>query len=241
MQSPKTAIIIGASSGIGEALANEMIGRGYRVALTARRLEPLQAIQKKAPDQVIIQRMDITDFDTARKGLVDIFKEYDKVDYIYLNAGTITHSGDWTDIHNLLNVNVVGFTALAAMALELFKTQGHGHIAGLSSISAVRGVPTMPEYAASKAYVSHYLAGLRMRLMKKYKRIYITDIQPGYIKTAMTENAPGLFWVQPVKKAARQMVHAVERRKKQVQITRRWKVVAFIMRNAPEWLYRRTV
>ena len=241
MQHVRTAIIIGASSGIGEALAREMIQRGYRVGLTARRLELLQQIQNQAPDRVTVQKMDVTELDAARSGLQSLFEKYDRVDYIYINAGVITHSDQWQEQKQLLDVNVTGFTGMANQALELFKQQGHGHLVGISSISALRGVPQMPVYSGSKAYVSNYLEGMRLRIAREYKHIHITDIQPGYVQTAIIDHIKKTIFVATAQKAARQIVNAAERKKKIARITRRWSLVGFFIKRVPDFIYSRFV
>jgi len=68
--------------------------------------------------------------------------------------------------------------------------------------------------------------------------VFVTDIQPGFVQTQMAKGE-GLFWVAPVGKAARQIVQAIERKKRRAYITRRWGLIAWLMKWMPEFIYRK--
>jgi short-subunit dehydrogenase len=90
-------------------------------------------------------------------------------------------------------------------------------------------------YSASKAYVSNYLQGLRQRAFRLGlgKTICITEIVPGFVDTPLIQGKPGRFWVAPVEKAARQICHALWRRRRLVYITRRWRLMAWFLKLVP--------
>ena len=140
--------------------------------------------------------------------------------------------------------NVKGFIEIVHFAFNYFVKQGHGHIAATSSMASIRGNSWAPAYSASKAFMSVYMEGLHMKakkLARKNKsssRVYITDIQPGFVNTKLAKGNKQ-FWVAPVEKVAKQIYQAIEQRKWRVYITRRWWLVAQLMKWAPGWLYHR--
>lgn len=113
-----------------------------------------------------------------------------------------------------------------------------GHIVGISSIAGIRGRDEAPAYNASKAFVSSYMAGLRHKSVKYNRGITITDIRPGFVQTAMASN-PRAFWSAPVDKASRQIYRAIKKKKKVIYITKRWNLIALLIRITPDWIYNR--
>ena len=108
----------------------------------------------------------------------------------------------------------------------------------MTSIAALRGAGEAPSYNASKAYQSNYLQGLRQKAFKLKAPITITDIQAGLIDTAMAKG-DGLFWVMPVEKAARQIYSAIRHRRKHAYVTKCWRIIAWLIRILPDWIYYR--
>lgn len=145
---------------------------------------------------------------------------------------------DWDPEADTIAVNVTGFAALATLALDHFVQRGRGHLVGISSIAAIRGHGEAPAYGASKAFVSSYLRALRHKCAKQRLPVSVTEIQPGFVATAMAKG-DGLFWVAPVDVAAHQIVTAIESRKTHAYVTKRWRVIAGVMRILPEWIYNR--
>jgi len=112
------------------------------------------------------------------------------------------------------------------------KEQGYGHLVNISSIAGIRGNGIAPSYNATKAYQINYLEGLRINAKKYGSSITITDVRPGFVDTAMAKGE-GLFWVAPVQKAAEQIFEAIKQKKKVVYITKRWKLIALLLRIIP--------
>lgn len=114
--------------------------------------------------------------------------------------------------------------------------QSSGHIAGISSIAAIRGPGKAPAYNASKSFMSNYLEGLRQKASKSGIAITVTEIQPGFVNTAMAKGE-GLFWVAPPEKAAWQIFKAITGKKKHAYITKRWRSIAWLLKIMPRWIY----
>jgi short-subunit dehydrogenase len=234
----RKAIIIGASSGIGMQLAKELSKQGFALGLAARRVELLSALKNNLVCQCSVYGMDITHSTEAASTLNNMICEMDGVDLIVISAGTghINHDLKWELEEDTIKTNVAGFTAIVGAALTYFMQKGEGHIAAVSSVAALRGGADSPAYYASKAYVSNYLEGIRCKVAKENMNIAITDIRPGLVDTAMAKGE-GLFWVMPVEIAGRQIYTAIRKRKAVAYVTKRWGLIAFLLRIMPKWLY----
>jgi short-subunit dehydrogenase len=234
----KKAIVIGASSGIGRELALILSRNGYTVGATGRRTDLLESLQSQLPSSSLVREMDVSNPSEA----IDIFKAIisalNGVDLVIVSAGTGFLDPDlsWSKDMQTIDVNVTGFTAIANTAYHQFSQQGFGHLVGISSLAAIRGGGDAPAYNASKAFVSSYLQGLRQKIAKLGTPICVTDIRPGFVDTAMAQGE-GLFWVQSPQKAARQIYKAIQKKRKVAYITKRWRLVAWIMKVLPDVIY----
>lgn len=231
------AIIIGATSGIGRELAKQMSAHGYTIGIAGRRTELLESLERELSGKCYLSTMDLTSATESATQFNLLVSQMDGVDIVVINAGTGS-----TDTHyplagelETVSVNVAGFTALANVAYHYFANQGGGHIVGTSSIMALRGGP-YPSYNASKAYMSSYLEGLDCKSRLKGHNISVTDVRPGYVKTEMAKGE-GLFWVASVEKATSQIFRAIQKKKRIVYITKRWKIVAVLLSFLPFKLY----
>ncbi len=237
VQDRKKAIVIGASSGIGRALTKVLSSNGYIVGLAARRVELLKDLQKELPAPSYIKRIDVSRQEEAMTLLEELIEQMGGLDLIVLNSGINTHNAalSWQGEIETINVNVSGFVAMANIAVKHFLAQDAGQIVGISSIAALRGSASCPAYNASKAFVVNYLQGLRYRF-HGHNNIYVTDIRPGLVDTAMVRGQPRLFWVAQADGAAKQIFQAIRQKRKIAYITRRWSLIAWLLQVLPDWL-----
>lgn len=236
----KKVIIIGATSGIGRELAKLYSINGYEVGITGRRTELLNSLASELQTETYKSTLDIQKTKETQLALEELIQKMNGVDLIIINAGTghLNDNLDWEKEKDTINTNVLGFTAVANTAMHYFLKNGSGHLVGISSIASIRGSDIAPAYNASKAYISNYLEGLRIKASKKNKSITITDIRPGLVDTDMAQGE-GLFWVMPPQKVAQQIFKAIETKKRKVYITKRWAMIAFLLKILPEWLYKK--
>ncbi len=236
----KKAIIIGATSGIGWELAKIMSNNGYELGLTGRRVERLVSLANAQPGKVIHpQFMDVTEYEKSRQTLLELIQRMGGVDVIIINSGFGQISSKWEIEDKIIRTNAHGFAALANASYRYFidERDANGHIVGISSLAAIRGSGLATTYNASKAFISSYMQGLRYRSMRKNRNIAITDIRPGFVETPMTEQNDFMFWVAPAEKAAQQIYDAIQKKKKVAYITKRWAIIAFLMRLIPDFIY----
>jgi short-subunit dehydrogenase len=237
--SPRTAVIVGASSGIGEALAHELSRAGWRLGLLARRLERLEAIRATLGPETVVRGLDVAQRDSAAT-LEQLLEELGGVDLVIISAGAGHNNPELQselDVETVM-VNVLGFMAMAQVAMRHFLRRGRGHLVGISSIAALRGNPAAA-YAASKAFQSVYLDGLRALARQSGHAIVVTEVQPGGVDTTMLKPARPLpplvrrLFVASPTKAARQILRAVQKQKKHAYITKRYALVAFLLKLLP--------
>jgi short-subunit dehydrogenase len=236
----KKAIIIGASSGIGRALAGILLKEGYLVGITGRREELLASIQEKNPDRIFFKKMDVQELSTCASACMELTHLMGGLDLLVISAGIGEVNEELTfEIENrVIETNILGFTCIADWAMRYFKGQGYGHLLNISSVAGIRGNGKAPSYHATKAFQINYLEGLRLNAKKNGSRITVTDVRPGYVDTAMAKGR-GLFWVAPVQRAAEQIFFAIKKEKRVVYITKRWKIIAFLLQVIPFSLLRR--
>ena len=234
----KKIIIIGASSGIGKELAKIFSLNGYEVGVAARKINLLEELKSELPTKTYISAIDIKDTNSAMQSLYKLIKDMREVDIIVISSGIghINPSLNWSQEKETIDTNVSGFTAMVGVAMNYFIKRDCGHLVGISSISSIRGDDSGPAYSASKAFMSNYLEGLNKKSIKEKLDITITDIQPGFVDTAMAKG-DGLFWVAPVQKAAIQIYKAIQQKKRKAYITKRWALVAWLLKIMPDFIY----
>ena len=234
----KKIIIIGASSGIGRNLANLYAETDAKIGLIGRREEKLKELYRLNPDKYIYKICDVSNTELSATCLDELVNELGGLDVIILSAGTgeLNNSLECNIEKPTLLTNVLGWTCLTNRAVRYFQKQGYGHLVSLSSVGGLRGNGISPAYNASKAYQINYLEGIRQKVTKLRLPIFVTDVRPGFVDTDMAKG-DGLFWVAPVEKAGKQIFHAIQKKKRIVYVTKRWKLIAQILKIIPSSLY----
>jgi short-subunit dehydrogenase len=237
----KTAIVFGATSGIGKAVTEFLVKDGYKVAVTGRRLEKLQELKDVHPTQIIIKQNDIQLVDEVEKVFNEIVAEFKTIDLVIQSSGVgyVNPKLNWDLLEQTINTNVLGVTKLYALSYQLFKEQQFGHLVGISSIASLRGNRAAPDYFASKAYQKAFLESLYIKTKSiKSKKVFITDIRPGFIDTAMALG-DDIFWMVSLEKATKQIYTAIKKKKRVAYISKRWALVAFVLKIVPAWLLKK--
>lgn len=232
-------IIVGASSGIGREMALHYASQGHQVGITGRRKELLQEVKNLFPQNIYTSCFDVTD-GNASSYLQELIGHLQEIDLLIYNAGIgepSEHLVQEAEL-NTTKTNVLAFVNVMCFAFNFFVEQGYGQFAVTSSIAALRGNSWTPAYSASKAFMSNYAEGLNIKAARLKKAIVVTDIKPGFIKTKMAKG-PGQFWVASPQKAAKQIIAAIDKKKRVAYITRRWWLIAQVLKHLPYAVYRR--
>jgi short-subunit dehydrogenase len=235
----KKVIIIGATSGIGRALAILYAQNNWLVGITGRRRALLDSLQQEFPGNIVTECFDVTRDDNI-KCIKNLIQQLGGLDMLVYNSGYGEPSGklDWEIDNKTTCINVNAFVEIVNFIFNYFVPEGRGHIAATSSIAGTRGNSFAPAYSASKAYMSTYMEGLYLKANRLKIPLYITDIQPGFVKTNMAK-AERQFWVSTADKAAQQIYAAIENKKRRAYITKRWWLIAKLMKILPMYVYRK--
>ncbi len=190
----KKAIVLGASSGIGRELAKILSQNGYSVGVMARRTGLLEELRKEIGGDIFVREIDVSRIETAMDSFSSLISEMGGTDLVVISAGTgeINPDLEWSLENGTIRTNVLGFAAIVNVAMRHFIRNGSGHLVGISSIAALRGGRESPAYNASKAFESNYMEGLRQKIKRLRLPIAVTDVKPGFVKTAMAKGE-GIF------------------------------------------------
>jgi len=210
------------------------------VGITGRRSLLLEEAEKARPGVFVPESFDITDREATNESLERLARRLGGIDLLVVSSGTgdLNPALDFDSEQPTIDTNVTGFTQVADWAFRYFEQQGYGHLVAITSIGGLRGSHEAPAYNASKAYQINYLEGLRKKASVMHLPVTVTDIRPGLVDTAMAKGE-GLFWVMPVEKAARQIYSAIRKKKSMAYVTKRWGMVALVLRLLPRRLYNR--
>lgn len=233
------AIVVGASSGIGAAVARVLAAGGCRVALVARRATELDALARETDGLAFVH--DVTAFDEVPALFQRIARELGGLDLVIYSAGVMPAIGpseyDFTKDKAIVDVNLLGAIAWCNEAARRFERAGAGTIVGLSSVAGDRGRRGNPVYCASKAAVDTYLEALRNRL--GHRGVAVVTVKPGPVATPMTEGMDRLPLLIPAADAAAQIVAAAAKRTRWAYVPRVWRPIMFAIRNIPSVVFQR--
>jgi short-subunit dehydrogenase len=232
------ALITGASSGIGAAMAREMSRRGYSLVLLARRAELLEQLAGELPDTIAIP-CDVTDSAAVH----DAVKRAGPIDVAIANAGigvTGYASKIIDEAELMMRVNYFGMLYLFGAVVPAMIERRAGRFAGIASIAGLRGLPSASGYSASKAAMQAFLESARVELAPLGVRV--TTVNPGFIATAMTEKNKFRmpFLMQP-DAAARIIVDGIERGARIVEFPRPMSMAMRFARLLPSAVYDRVM
>ena len=242
----KTAILVGASSGIGAALARRLAGEGYRLALLSRRTDLLtnlcEEINQESGELIAkAYEHDVCDVDSIPGLLQTILAEMGTLDLFVYNAGISCMVGlkkyDFEKDQRTMEVNLIGALAWLNPIAAMFQQMKAGHIVGISSVAGDRGRVGNPSYNASKAALSSYLESLRNRLSRF--GVHVLTVKPGFVDTDLLAGAKKTFCVITADQAAGDIYNAIQKHKQDIYTPSRWRLVMLVVRNIPSFIFRR--
>jgi short-subunit dehydrogenase len=187
----RTALVTGASSGLGRGLALWFARRGVKVYAAARRRENLEALANEARAagaHVEPVELDVSNTDDTLARTRELDASSGGLDLIIANAGvgleTNARRIKWEQVKQIIDVNVTGAAATLCAVLPQMVERKRGHLVGVASLAAYRGLGRNAAYSASKAYLSTFMESLRVDL--KGTGVNVTCIYPGFVKSEMT-------------------------------------------------------
>lgn len=235
----KKAIVVGASSGIGREVALALLAEGWKVGLMARRESAMQELAQAYPGKVEVMVCDIT-MQNAPQQLLQLVDKMGGV-YLYVHAAGIGKAGETLDVTvetQTLQTNVMAFANLIDAIYVYMASHHGGHIVAISSIAGTKGMGIAPSYSASKGFQQLYLQALEQKSRANGDHIYVTDIRPGFVDTALIAGRAYPMKME-VSKVAHGIMKAIEQRKSSVVIDWRYRCLVGLWRCLPNALWRR--
>ena len=241
--------ITGASSGIGQALAQEYARQGAVLGLVARREEALRDLAASLPNPraAYLYPADVCDADAMQAAAQRFIAEVGVPDIVIANAGISvgTLASEREDIHafrQVMDTNWYGVLTTFHPFIAPMSAAAHGPVrptlVGIASVAGVRGLPGAGAYSASKSAVIKLLESLRLELHAK--GIRVVTIAPGYIRTPMTEHNPyPMPFLMDADRFARRAARVIARGRRFRVIPWQMGVVAALLHSMPRWLYDR--
>ncbi|WP_394200446.1 SDR family NAD(P)-dependent oxidoreductase [Shewanella waksmanii] len=231
-----TAIIVGASSLLSQEIAKKLASQGVKLALFAQDPNALADLASNLPTEVSVHPLNIANPAAVISSLEQVWQDLDGAHLVIVNTGLNSYDSalPWQPEQDIITVNVQGFAAVCNTAFKLFSEQGYGQLAAINSIAGLRGGPSVA-YHASKAFAANYLEGLSMHAQRLKQPITITDIQLGLLDKAAMQKSR--LWLSPPSEVAAQVVHALQKGKRKAYVTKRWRLVAWLTKLLPEFIY----
>ena len=233
----KTYWIVGASEGLGRALALQLAKIGAQVIISARNEERLLELAEEIGSNSSVLPMDVSDESSVRKAFSKLPKTLDG--FVFL-SGVYWHinasSWDMEKAEEMVDVNLVGAMRCLGHLVPKFTSQGFGHIVLTGSIAGYRGLPGSVGYCSSKAGLMSLAETLKIDLAKA--NIDVQLLNPGYIKTRLTDKNPyKKIYVMTPERAAQFSVMHMKSNRFQSSFPRVFSVISKIIKNFPDWLY----
>jgi short-subunit dehydrogenase len=218
----QTAVVTGASRGIGAELARQLAAAGVKVGLTARRTGELEALAdeiRARQGTAAVAPADATDPVATRRAIERIAQELGPIDLLIVNAGvglrTPGRSFSAETFERMVRVNLLGAAYAIEAVLPDMLRRRQGHLVGISSLAAYRGMRRGSGYCATKAGLSALMEGLRVDLVSR--GIAVTSVHPGYVRTAMIAGTErNLPWLMDARTAARLTLKGIAARRRYV-------------------------
>lgn len=241
------AILVGASDGMGAALARKLAGGGYSLALLARREEKLKNLCNEintdsGETRALAYVHDVARVDEVPTLLRKIVADLGGLDLIVFLAGANYPPGlnnfNFDGDRKMIEVNLVGAIAWLNPAAEMFQNAKAGQIVGVSSVAGDRGRAGNPGYNTSKAGLTTYLEALRNRVTRH--GVNVLTIKPGFVKTDMLKTAQGATpFAIPPEKAADDIYKAIRGRKQTIYTPLIWRYIMLVIQHVPSVIFRR--
>ena len=186
----KTAIITGATSGIGESCARRFAQSGYDVVITGRTEEKLESMRKELTTQygvnVMAVAFDVSNREASKKAVAYILEHWPRIDVLVNNAGLARgldreYEGDFKEWDEMIDTNIKGLLTMTRLVVPGMVEHNSGHVINIGSVAGDAAYAGGSIYCATKAAVKALSDGLRIDVA--HTKVRVTNIKPGLVET----------------------------------------------------------
>jgi len=236
----KHVVLVGATDGIGLALARTFTERWWRVAVVGRDGAKLASVvdglHGEYPGATVVgQVLDVSRREDVLPAMEAALAALGQMDLLVYCAGVMEN--DHEGRRRMLDVNVLGAIDVLEWGADYFVMAGGGHLAAIGSVAGDRGRAGQPAYAGSKAALHEYLEGLRHRLHPS--GVKVSTIKPGWVRTRMLGDVPGFPPAIAASRAAEIIARKLERGAEEFYVPGFWRWISLALRHTPRFLFKR--
>lgn len=232
---------MGASSGLGYALAEALASRNVRIGIAARHTKPLERLRERFPAYVEYMEIDVTKPEAVER-LSDLIEKTGGMD-IYVHVAGIGYENlelfPEREVQ-IIETNASGFARMTCAAYRWFRDHAvRGQIAAFTSVAGTKGIGRLSAYSSSKRFASTYLVALEQLSRIEKAQVDFTDIRPGWVRTPLL--VPGLKYPMEmsVDYVLPRIIRAIVRRERVAIVDWRWNALVGAWRLLPNWLWTR--
>lgn len=234
-------VIMGATSGIGLAVAEALASRGIKIGAAGRRLDRLEQLAGKYPGFVEVMQIDICSSEApkrleqlaAKLGGMDMYFHVSGIGYDNLGLDPDTDAA-------IIDTNTGALARMVTAAYRYFRSEGkHGHIAALTSVAGCKPLGAMAAYSASKAGAQTFIAAMAQLSRRQGSGVTFTDIRPGWISTPLLHPDTSYMMEMPLDYVVPKVIRALVRRPRVAYIDWRWHAAMLAAKSVPMALWQR--
>ena len=243
----ESIIIVGATSGLGREVAEQLAAQGVRIGATGRRRDRLETLQAKfGADRVVIREMDVTREDSI-EALDSLIAEMGAPDVLLYASGIGRQNPELDEAMELRTVktNSEGMVRIVDHFINYVKREpsygrGHrAHVAVITSVAGTMGMGQAPAYSATKSMQSSYIVALAQHARMQQIPLTLSDIRPGFVATEILNPDKHYPMLMTAEQGARHIIRGLERRKRIVIFDWRFRLLVAFWRLIPRCLWER--
>ena len=235
----KKIVIMGATSGIGLAVAQKLASKGHKVGVAGRKVNVLKELKKEFPENIEWEEIDIAKDDAPEK-LHHLSDKLGGMDTYFHISGVFRNNPQLNLEEEMvtLQTNAVGFARMTSTAYKYFRdTKRKGHIAAITSVAGTRGMGPIASYSSTKKFGQTYLEALQQLSHLQKLDIKFTDIRPGWIRTPLMEPDQQYPVTMQLSYAGPLIIKALGRCRTAVYVDWRWEVLIRLCQLIPRCLW----
>jgi short-subunit dehydrogenase len=239
----KNVLILGATSGLAQAMAKKFAAEGWSLSLAARNMDSLEPVagdlRVRSSADIHAMEFDAVDFSSHKNFYESLETKPDVVVCVFGYMGDqLLARTNLDEVRRTIDVNYTGAVSILNVVAEDFEKRGQGAIVGISSVAGDRGRQSNYIYGSAKAGFTAYLSGLRNRLAKT--GVQVLTVKPGFCRTKMTESLelPAALTAEP-EQVANAVFRGLEKKRNTVYTLWMWRWIMLVIRHIPEAIFKK--